>query len=172
MARHVKCYITGEEGTSDVFVKHGNHYYKSEKIYQDHIKELDYRNKIINLIIYDYMQYPKEVPFPTIINKRLKELEHIGYETIYRTLEAKDSDIRKALKEKTFNGEYPKMMYILAIVKNHMFDIWKIVLAEKREERKKEKQGYSLNIEDAQIINNPKQNVKDISKYLEDWYEL
>ena len=61
MARPVKCFVTGEKGNSETFVKHDNHYYKSEQVYQDYIKEMEYRKKIIDLIVYDYMDYTKDV---------------------------------------------------------------------------------------------------------------
>lgn len=168
MARHVKCYITGEQGTSDTFVKHDNHYYKSEKIYQDHIKEMDYRNKIIDIIVYDYLGFSKDIPFPTIINKRLNEIKHFGYETIYRTIQSEDTVIRRAIAEKQFDSAYLEMMYILAIIKNNIFKTWKIVLAEKREERKQEEPITNTKLQDIQNVKNPKQKVKDISKYLEE----
>ena len=168
MARHVKCFATGEKGMSDVFVKHGNHYYKSEKVYQDYKKEMDYRTKTINLIVYDYMEYTKEMTYPSILNKRLREIEHFGYETIYRTLISEDNNIRRAVREKIFDSDYLKMMYILAIVKNNIFKTWKIVLAEKREAKKDEKEISDTTLEDFQDVKNPKQKVKDISKLLGD----
>lgn len=168
MARPVKCFVTGEHGYSDVFIKHENHYYKSEEVYQEYKKEMEFRTKIIDLIVYDYMAFPKDFPFPTILTKRLREIEHFGYETIYRTLIGQDATIRRILPTKTFDSEYLKMMYILAIVKNNIFPTWKIVLAEKREAKKNQKPVQDTTIQDIQEINNPKQNVKNISKFLED----
>lgn len=168
MARPVKCFVTGEKGDSETFVKHDNHYYKSEQVYQDYIKEMEYRKKIIDLIVYDYMDYTKDMPFPTILNKRLKAIQHFGYETIYRTIDSQDETIRRACREKTFDSDYLKLMYILAIVKNNIFPIWKIVLAEKREARKNAKEVSKTTLQDIQEVKNPKQKVKNISKFLED----
>lgn len=166
MARPVKCFVTGEKGTSDTFVKHDNHYYKSEEVYQDYRKEMDYRTKIIDLMVYDYMGYTKEMPFPTILNKRLRAIEHFGYETIYRTLIGQDANIRKAINTKTFDSDYLKMMYILAIVRNNIFQTWKIVLAEKRAAKNKNKEVPETTLQDVEEVNNPKQQVKNISKFL------
>ena len=100
--------------------------------------------------------------------KRIKELDFYDNETIYRTMLYSDNAIHNALETKTFDSDYRKISYILAILRNNINKIWKIVLQERRE-AKLDYQPIPSNIYTSlSEIQNPKQKVKDISKFVED----
>ena len=57
----------------------------------------------------------------------------------------------------------------MAIIKNNINEVWKVVLQEQREARKAREQKISeVDLQSYEEIKNPKQKVKDISKFLED----
>ena len=168
MGRRVKCVVTGEYGTSDVFIKHDGKYFKNEDIYLEYKKQNEYWVKIIEKFCYEFLGYTSGQPFPTILPKRLKELDFYDNETIYLTICECESNIISALNSKTFNGDYSKICYIMAIIRNNIAQVWKQIMI-KRNEAKKAYQPIPSNIYmSLSDIQNPKQKVKNLSKYLGD----
>lgn len=170
MAYKVRCAITGEYGTSDTFIKIDGKYYKNQDVYNEQQKQNDYWHKIVDKFSLDYLGYQKGQLFPAYIVKMLKQLSFYGNDTIYRTMEFCDNDIHTAIQIKDFDSDYRKASYIMAIVKNNINEVWKEVLQERREAKKAKQMQNSVPIEisNPEEISNPKQNVKDISKFLED----
>lgn len=167
MAYNVRCMITGEYGKSDVFVKHDGHYFRDEIVYEEYKKQSEFWKKIIEKFAIDYLGYQSNQPFPTILPKRIKDLDFYDNETIYRTMLYSDKDIHYALETKTFKSEYGKICYIMAIIRNNINIIWKQVLQERREQKLAYQPIPSNCYASLSEIQNPKQKVKDLSKFVE-----
>lgn len=131
MGRKVKCKITGEYGTSDDFVKIGQHYYKSQEIYDKHCEEQKYREKIVSLFCEDFLKYQVGQPCPTFLFKKLKELNFYSNEIILKTIEQNYSTIKYYSENKEFRNDVQKISYIFAIINNRISEVYKT------EERKK-----------------------------------
>ena len=113
------------------------------------------------------LEYKDFMKIPTYFYKRLKECEGYGYDVVYRCIQNKAKDIRWALANKDFNSEVGKMMYIWAILNNSMNDALKEVVAERREEeRKNRKSDESVNVD--LDIKTVKQKTVNISRFLEE----
>ena len=163
MARKVRCAVTREYGTSDTFIKIGNKYYKSQQIYDEYEKEKVYRQKILDMISVDFLDYSPGQTFPTLIVKQLKQLDFYSKEVIYQTFLKCYDNIMYYLKNKDFKDDCAKIRYIFAIIKNNINDVYK---ADKIQKARKieESQHEFADIERAGII----QKGKDISKWLEE----
>ena len=138
MARQCKCQITGETGTTDTFYKADNgKYYKSKEVYDIWNKENENRKKVIEKFAIDFLDYEPGQVFPTVLTKKLKELEFYGYDVINRTIDKAYNSIQYSIQHKEFKNDIGKISYIFAIIKNNINDVYKQVL---REEKIKEKQ--------------------------------
>ena len=171
MARKVKCQITKEEGTSDVFYKAPNgKYYKSQKLYETWLKEKIDREEFLDMFATDFLGYKKGQVFPTVLCKRLKELEFYGYDVINQTVKKCKSSIEYALTHKDFASENGKISYIFAIIKNNINDVYKeCQRKEKIEERQEKKIVIIETVDERSIMDiGSKQKGKDISEFLED----
>lgn len=169
MARKVKCAITGEYGTSDTFIKIDGKYYKNREIYDEQQKQNEFWHKIIDKFSLDYLGYEPGQTFPAYIVKMIKQLSFYSNETLYRTMLFCDEDIHTAIQIKDFDTDYRKASYIMAIIKNNVNEVWKEVLKEQREARKtREEKVSEVELQNYEEIQNPKQKVKDISKFVED----
>lgn len=168
MARRVKCIVTGEYGTSDVFIKRNGKYFKNESIYLEYKKQNEYWVKIIEKFCYEFLGYSKGQPFPTILPKRLKELDFYDNETIYNTICENEANIIYSLNTKEFNSDYSKICYVMAIIRNNIAQMWKKNMIARNEAKKAYQPIPSNTYLSLSDIQNPKQKVKDISKYLED----
>lgn len=165
--RKVKLQDTGEYSTSDVAYKAPNKkYYTNEAAYKKMETNSTYRQKCIDGM-YELLEYKDFMKIPTYFYKRLKECEGYGYDVVYRCIQNKAKDIRWALANKDFNSEVGKMMYIWAILNNSMNDALKEVVAERREEeRKNRKSDESVNVD--LDIKTVKQKTVNISRFLEE----
>ena len=171
MARKVRCHITGEYGTSETFYKAKNgKYYKSKELYDTWNKENEDRKYVIGRFATEFLDYVPGQVFPTILTKKLKELEFYGYVVIKKTINKSYDSIQYALKTKEFKNEANKISYIFAIIKNNINDVYKQVLAEEKSQKKQEKQVINMDIDDEKTVMNigTKQKAKDISCFLED----
>lgn len=152
--RMVKCMATGEKGPSDTYYKAPNgRYFKSEEIYEAWLagrrKEKAKQNRpklhekpgrttesykklcdtIADLIGYDPAGGQ---PMPTIVFRRLKELDYYSDEIIQETLDEKADAIRWAMSHKEFEDDSGRASYMMAIVRNSIAEV------ERREKQKKE----------------------------------
>lgn len=171
MARKVKCQITGEYGTSDTFYKADNgKYYKSKELYDTWNKENEDRKRVIERFTSEFLNYIPGQVFPTVLTKKLKELEFYGYDVIDRTIDKSYDSIQYALRTKDFRNDVGKISYIFAIIKNNINDVYKQVLREEKIEEKQQRQVTNVEVVDEQTFANigTKQKAKDISCFLED----
>lgn len=123
LGRKCKCVVTGEYGNTDIFVKYGNKYYKSDEIYQEDRKKKDTRKKLVDYICTEFLDYHPGQPFPPMLPKKLKELEYYDNEIILETFQQKAQDIHYWLKAKQFDSDIGRLSYIFAIVNNSISDI-------------------------------------------------
>jgi len=166
IGRRVKCRITGEFGDSNDFVKIDGKYYKSQKIYDIKQKENQDRQDIIDRFCYDFLDYKPGQIFPTILTKKLKELEFYGYGVINKTIDKSYKSIQYALSTKEFKNDIGKISYIFAIIKNNINDVYRDVLREEKESEttKTFEIDTSVDIDNIQT----QHEEKNISKWLED----
>lgn len=170
IGRKVRCRVTGEYGLSDEFVKIDGKYYKSQKVYDVWNKENEDRKRVIEIISFDFLGYRKGQVFPTILTKKLKELEFYGYDVIFKTIEKCRSSIEYSTSTKTFKNDVNKISYIMAIITNNINDVYKEHLREEKIAEKQQNQTGNIDVIDEQSIMNigSKQKAKDISSFLED----
>lgn len=167
--RKVKLQDTGEYGTdTSAFKAPNKKYYSSELAYKKMVKNAEYRAKCIDAM-YAVLEYQSFMKLPTYFYKRLKECEGYGYDVVYKCILNKSKDIQWAIRNKDFNSEVGKMMYIWAILDNSMNDALKEIVAERRAKEKKEKttvveQSVNVDLD----ISTKKQHIVDISRFLED----
>lgn len=167
--RKVKLQDTGEYSTdTSAFKAPNKKYYSSELAYKKMVKNAEYRAKCVDAM-YAVLEYQSFMKLPTYFYKRLKECEGYGYDVVYRCILNKSKDIQWAIRNKDFNSEVGKMMYIWAILDNSMNDALKEIVAERRAKEKKEKttaveQSVNVDLD----INTKKQHIVDISRFLED----
>jgi hypothetical protein len=172
MARPVRCIVTRERGTSDEFYKgtYGNKtsYFKNKEIFDEWRAEKE-KAKAINDMIADFVGYYNGEKFPSSITGKIKELKDIyDIHTVYDTFVEKKEDIQFAMESMEFDTEYGKCAYIMAIIVNHINDVWK---RRKREEKMKVKQEAELKSEDIDYEYIPRpafKNDRDITRFLED----
>lgn len=167
MARRCKCYETKEIGTTDTFFKAPDgHYYKSEEIYNKRIARTEYRKKIMDKIA-ELTNYEPGQKFPTVVTRRLKELEAYDNKTIYETIVDHQDDILWSFNNKNFDNEYGRFSYMMAIIVNNINDVVNIKL---RDEKINKIENRKINTEDIDVEFdlNTKHKVRDISCFLEE----
>ena len=165
MARKVKCQITGEYGTSDVFYKADNgKYYKSKELYDVWNKENEDRKHVIERFAIEFLDYVPGQVFPTILTKKLKELEFYGYDVINKTIDKSYDSIQYALRNKDFRNDVGKISYIFAIIKNNINDVYKQVVKGEKEQKREYDIDTSVDIDNIQTTHTE----KNITKWLED----
>jgi len=171
VARQCKCQITGEAGTTDTFYKADNgKYYKSKEVYDIWNKENEDRKNVIEKFAVDFLDYKPGQIFPTVLTKKLKELEFYGYDVIYRTIDKTYNSIQYAIQHKDFKNDVGKISYIFAIIKNNINDVYKQVLREgKIKEKQKTQTDHFESISESELMNiGSKRKAKDISEFLEE----
>ena len=165
MARQCKCQVTGEKGTTDTFYKADNgKYYKSKEVYDIWNKENEDRKNVIERFAVDFLDYKPGQVFPTVLTKKLKELEFYGYDVINRTTDKAYNSIQYAIQHKEFKSDVGKISYIFAIIKNNINDVYKQVVQEEKKSETVCEIDNEVNIDNIQT-NHKEKNIK---KWLED----
>lgn len=167
MARQCKCQITAETGTTDTFYKADNgKYYKSKEVYDIWNKENENRKKVIEKFAIDFLDYKPGQVFPTVLTKKLKELEFYGYDVINKTIEKTYNSIQYAIRHKEFINDVGKISYIFGIIKNNINDVYKQTVQQEREKKNE----TVCEIDNEVDIDNiqTKHKEKNIKKWLED----
>lgn len=165
MARQCKCQVTGEKGTTDTFYKADNgKYYKSKEVYDIWNKENEDRKNVIERFVVDFLDYKPGQVFPTVLTKKLKELEFYGYDVINRTIDKAYNSIQYAIQHKEFKSDVGKISYIFAIIKNNINDVYKQVVQEEKRSETVCEIDNEVDIDNIQT-NHKEKNIK---KWLED----
>ena len=87
---------------------------------------------------------------------------------ILRTMCDCEEIIKRSIRDKTFDSDYQKISYIMAIIRNRIAKVWKIVRQEQRDAKRDYQPIPSDIYASLSEIQNPKQNVKDISRFVEE----
>lgn len=165
MARKCVCHITHEKGTTDTFYRAENgKYYKSEEVYRVWNKENEDRKAVVDRFAVEFLNYQPGQVFPTILTKKLKELEFYGYDVVNKTIDESYNSIQYAIQHKDFKNDVGKISYIFAIIKNNINDVYKRVLKEEKEQKSTFKIDTSVDIDNIQT----QHTEKNIQKWLED----
>lgn len=165
MARRCKCQVTEEEGTTDVFYKAENgKYYKSKEVYEVWNKENEDRKKVIEKFAVDFLDYKPGQVFPTVLMKKLKELEFYGYDVINQTIDKTYNSILYAIQHKEFKNDVGKISYIFAIIKNNINDVYRQTVQDEKKKENLYEIDNSVDIDNIQT-NHKEKNIK---KWLED----
>ena len=167
----VRCCITKERGSKDDFYfdEESGRYFKNKEVFDEWRAPIDKR-KEINDMLADFVGYYNGEPFPTLITKKIRELES-AYDifTVYDAFIEKREEIQFAMDSREFNNTYHKCSYIIAVIINNIDEIWR---RKKREEKLKARQEAELESEDADFVYIPapvkRKNTRDISHFLED----
>lgn len=166
MSRSVKCYVTGEVGTNDTFVKIGNHYYKSQAVYEKYRHEIDTRKEIISLVATKFLGYQNGQKFPAYIQKKLNEFSFYSYDVILKTFEKCSDSIVYYMSKKEFRNESGKIAYIFAVLSNNINDVNKEFEWSKKAAKKEEK--AEVNSEQGINMIRPVSKVKNVSAWLDE----
>ena len=167
MARQCKCQVTGEKGTTDTFYKADNgKYYKSKEVYDIWNKENEDRKNVIEKFAIDFLDYEPGQVFPTVLTKKLKELEFYGYDVINRTIDKVYNSIQYAIQHKEFKSDVGKISYIFAIIKNNINDVYKRTVQQEKEKKNRTVCEIDNELDIDNIQTNHKE--KNIKKWLED----
>ncbi len=152
---------TGQIGTNKEFFKAPNgRYFKSEEVYEAwmegrrkaHSKHAvpqyekpgrtakSYKtlcNTIADLIGY----VPGGQPMPTIVFRRLKNLDFYSDEIIQETFDECRPDIEWAFKTKIFDNDSAKASYMMAIIQNRIAEVYR---KEKQRNERRYREEYKL----------------------------
>ena len=146
--RRVKCFYTGEYGTSLTFYKAPDgHWYKSEAAYRERLHKTAVHKQLMCAIA-DVMMFDSSMAFPTIIPKKLKELSFYGEDIILATIEQCRDKIGHAMRTKEFDSEYGRAAYFMAILKNNINDVYKASKSAAVTKAKQEKQAETVPVTD------------------------
>lgn len=174
MARKCRCYVTKEEGNTDLFVKKpvGKlfKYFKSEEVYQEFIKEKELKDKLHTRIA-EILNYTDKQMLPPFFKKGLNSLLDVyDIEVIIETFKQNEKSINYWLsQDNKFKNEAGKINYMMAIIKNNINDVNK-----KWQQEQKRKQPSKIDI-DIDVANeifevknkNIKRKNNDISQFLD-----
>lgn len=167
MARQYKCkcFITGKEGTTDVFVKKlvgkSHKYFESEEVYSEYIKDKENKEKLRNTVA-EILEYKI---LPPMLIKELNELLLIfNAEVITETFKQQKDTIQYWLGlDGKFNSDFSKVKYMMAIIKNNIIEVdkrWQI------EQKRKQPKQVNIDIDMMDIELSSKATNKDISQFL------
>jgi hypothetical protein len=163
----VKLKDTGEKvPQTNAFKAADGKYYSSEAAFE-YLKKQNEFWICCNKKLFELLQYEKGMKFPTVICKKLKELESYGWDVVFECICDSEDAISWALNNKEFSSEYGKCAYIMAIVVNHINDTKKKVIMKERELECQKKIQIPKEID----IQKGVQKKCDISRFLEDGYE-
>lgn len=169
--RIVKCFATGEYGTSLNFVKHDNHWWKNEEVYNQYAANCAYRTKAYDLYS-QIIGYEKGKIFPPYVHKRFQKLEFYGWECIYQNMLECRSSMEWAIYHKDFQNENHQTAYLFVIMEGNINSCYSRMkkekeaaerLAKKRDEEVK----YSSDV-DMNAVKTSNSKKRDISKWLDD----
>ena len=141
------CIATGQIGPRDEYYKApNNRYFQSEAVYQAWLagrrKEKALKNKPKHYdkpgrtpesykklcdTIADFLGYERggHQPMPTIVFRRLKELEFYSDEIIQQTFDENAGTIQWAMQNKTFDDDAGKAGYLMGIVRNKIAAVYR-----------------------------------------------
>lgn len=168
MARRCRCRVTGEYGTTDIFYrvtddKGKNKYYKSKEIYEQHIKEQKNREKLLEYIAIEILNYNQKKILPTILLKKIKEIHEVyNYEVILETFEKNKDTLEYWMNlEGKFENEFHRVSYMMAIIKDNIIDVYKEWKRKQSQTKKEVEVDIDILNEDIKSSNKNKADISD-----------
>lgn len=169
--RRVKCWATGAWGTTLTYYKAPDgHWYKDEETYQDKLHKAAMHKQLLATLA-DVMMFDPSMAFPTVIPKKLKEFAFYDDEIILATIEQCRDTIGYAMRTKEFTSEYGRAAYVMAIIKNHINDVYKAARSNAAVKAKQEAKATEVPVLqdlDFQMPTNSNHAHRDISDFLFD----
>jgi len=168
MSRPCKCFYSGEQGNTDIFVKRPvgkqHKYFKSEEVYQKFIKEKELKDKLHTQIA-EILNYKDKQMLPPFLKKELNRLLDIyNLEVIIETFRANANTINYWLNQDgKFKNEANKINYMIAIIKNNINDVYK---KWQQDQKIKQSSKANIDIELMDIKFENKATKSDISQFL------
>ncbi len=160
----VKCKLCGttHEKTESYSPTGKSPYYCSKEEYEEEQVNQIMRKSTFTLLHDDILNYDER---QIVVNKKLEQLgKSYGWEIVFKTFKHCENDIKFWIQQKNFDNEYLKINYIMAIITNHINDIYIKYKNEKRQ--KKENNIYiDIDILNDDFVPNSK-NTNDISQFL------
>lgn len=157
MARKVKLVDTGEiveKGTEGLFHAPNGKWYSSEDAYLEIDLEAVKRQIVIDKI-FDLLNYSKSQKISTLFFKRLKEWrEGYTYQTIDKAIDLSRDGIEFALRTKSFDNETARVMYISAIIQNHLNDALNITKLEQKVKQKSKSHDLETMADGIEVLTN------------------
>lgn len=143
----VKCMATGVVGPKDQYYKAPNkRYFQSEAVYQAWLagrrqekakknrpapqkkpgRTTESYKKLCDTIA-DFIGYDPEggQPMPTIVFRKLKELDFYSDEIIQQTMDENAKSIQWAMQNKRFEDDAGKASYLMAIIRNKIGAVYR-----------------------------------------------
>lgn len=169
--RRVKCWATGAWGTTLTYYKApDDHWYQDEATYQAKMHKAAMHKQVVATLA-EVMMFDPSMAFPTIVPKKLKELSFYDDEIILATIEQCRDKIGYAMRTKEFSSEYGRAAYVMAIIKNHINDVYKAAKSNAAAQSKQEAKEKSVPVlQDLDFVTPTHSNhaPRDISDFLFD----
>ena len=139
MSRRVKCQVTKEMGTSDIFFKAPNgKYYKTEEVYLEWKRTSELRNMCISILC-DVAGYNENIVIPTFLNKMVNDIgKKTGFDVLYETIQRHYKDFVWANEHKEFATELNRLFYYQSIIKNNIIEVYNEHQEEKEQKKREE----------------------------------
>lgn len=167
MGRQVVLRDLNIKGNSDTAYKAPNgKYYSSQEAYEKILTEQKYKSDCIKLM-YNLLGYDQFMKLPTIFYKKLAEWEQYSYKVVYICMIKKSPAIDWALSNKDFKNENSKVLYLCAILDNHMVDTYRETKRQEKKVSREVAKNKNEQINSMEIVN-PVQQTKNLSRWLED----
>ena len=97
-------------------------------------------------VLYDAMRYRDNAILPNIVKKTLNDLhKSYSFEVILETIQKQKCSIEIACDTKTFNNEFVKCKYVMAIICNSIEDVYKQMKIEEVQHQKDETELEKIN---------------------------
>ena len=164
--RKVKCVDTGEfKPKSEAWrPPNSKKYYSSQEAWNNIQKQIKIKDECIDYLM-DVLGYKPGMKLPTITYKKIEEYrEPYGFDVLLDTMQQQSRQIEWALKNKNFQNETGKIMYLFAIFQNHAIEAWRNNDArENATNRKQEVLPSNLELSE----NTYNKTTKNITKFLD-----
>ena len=178
MVKTVRCPVTGEVGTSDVFFKKGKIYYSSEEAYLQHKErlrkqeELDSEHeKIYALVCKSILSIKAKKHRPPLLAKLLAVFNDCDPEIVCLAVELCGDRIAQKINEPCFTSAYGRFNYIVATLRNELSYAESVYEQRKFQKKRDASRPVSMTNMPANLENfgrGVKHPIKDITKLFQE----
>lgn len=173
MARRCKCRLCGESLTTDIAyrikIKDKNVYFCNSEEAELYKKRIDDKKSLEKYLKKEVLNYDDKQKLPNMLCKKVKELsDSYGNEIVLETFKQQIKTIKYYSKNKSFKNEGYKILYIMAIINNHINNVYNDYKLMKRQQKIKENFDIDVDMFNKVKNVNGKNTGKNISSFLED----